>query len=167
MKTKKSNVKKLTAMFDHPSVKTTNGIFLIPELEVHIWPSNDDILTEWEENHAGIPVEGNLWGFCDAHSYLKAAKKAGPVRLHARSVRSHGSREEFYHTIGHELAHILEYMERHETPQTMHRARWCRLLYDIKVTFYYTYTLFFSQFRRIWEKFRMGGENTKTRKKFK
>ena len=166
MKTKKSSVnKQLTTLFDRPSVKTTDGIFLVPQLEVYIWPSNKDILNMWEADNPEITIAGDLWGFCDAYSFLHT-NKGGPVRIHTRSVRSHGNKEEFYHTLGHELAHILEYMERRPSG-TMQQARWDRLFYEIKCTFYQTKAWFLYQFGRIWKRLWVGGEDTKTHKEHK
>lgn len=150
MKTKKGNVKKLTSSYDYPSVKTASGIFLVPELEVHVWPNNAEILSEWEEERPNIEIAGDLWGFCDVSAQLRKGTR-GPVRIHTRSVRSHGSREEFYHTLGHELAHVLEFMEGVTTPTTMQKARWRRLSYEIKSMLYSTRDWLFYQLKRRWE----------------
>jgi hypothetical protein len=120
-KTKKAARPTLIQGQDSPSVKGEDAVYLIPDLEIIIYSTQKELKEQWEEVNPDNPIMESLWGWCDVESV------PGVVRIHIRSVRSHGRKEEFYHTLGHEVAHVIEKMELETGSNSYIKARWFQL----------------------------------------
>lgn len=129
MKKKASELhkKRLIHGLDSPSIKASEIAFMVPDLEVIIYPSKKALEEAWYAEQPNFEIGSDrLWGFYDM-------VHAPPIRIHARSVRSHQNKDEFYHTLGHELAHILQNMEEVGQPAIDYRqASFRRMIQDGK-----------------------------------
>jgi hypothetical protein len=90
---------------DAPSVRRADAVYILPDLEVILYKNERELKDVFKSLHGDV-VKETLWGFMEMPSV-----KGQPLRIHSRSVRSHRGKDSFYHTLGHELAHILEKME--------------------------------------------------------
>lgn len=126
MKKEKRKGSLLVNATDAPGIKGTDSIFLIPLLEVVMWPNKAELTKYFRKLHPHAKEYDNLWGF------VYGNRQERTLEIHIRSVRSHGNKDEFYHTLGHELSHILERMEKTSPVKEYNKARFYRMLDDVK-----------------------------------
>lgn len=103
---------------DAPSIKKDDAIYVLPNMEIALYKDERELKAVFKTLYGKV-MKDTLWGFLEVPSTL-----GQPVRIHLRSVRSHRGKDQFYHTLGHEISHILEKMERIKPADTYVEGRY-------------------------------------------
>lgn len=114
---------------DKPSVKKPEAVYILPRVEVITYKTEKDLKESYKQN-CGIFIKEHLWG------WLESIPELQTYRIHLRSVKSHGGVNFFYHTLGHEVAHAMEALEREKPTSSYIGARWKELFLVMKWTIY-------------------------------
>ena len=130
-KTKKSKIPTKVVGQDAPSIKKEDAVYLLPDLEIIVYSTQKELKEQWDLVNPECPMKfETLWGWCDIETI------PGVARIHIRSVRSHRRKAEFYHTLGHEVAHVLEKMEEHRGSTSYMKAKWLKIFSVVYLTIY-------------------------------
>lgn len=104
----------------HPKVSSNFRFMIRHPLRVTIYRTKKDLFGAWNYFYPDQPPSEKEKKECDFRGFWVCYREENPetgareevFAIHVRGIKSHqGGYDDFYGTLGHELAHLLELME--------------------------------------------------------